>query len=257
VISKNKIKLIKSLEYKKFRSIHQLFVAEGNKLVTDLLKSGYEIVSIMGTREYIAKVEQYLRPGIELFTCSREEIQSASLQKSPQDALALCRIPQYHLDDADPRNNLIICLDNIQDPGNLGTIIRIADWFGIRDVVCSNDTTDSFNPKTVQATMGSVSRVRVHYTELIGYLSSEFEKKTEIIGALMEGDSIFTQGLSSTGILLMGNEGKGISDDLLPFISKKVTIPHFSKYAEHAESLNVAVATAICCAEIRRRDNPA
>jgi RNA methyltransferase, TrmH family len=253
VISKNKIKLIKSLENKKYRDIHQLFLAEGNKIVTDLLHSKVEVRTLIGTSEFLTKTENLIKHGSEVIESNHAGIKSASLLQNPQEAIALCQIPSYNLDDADPSIQLLICLDNIQDPGNLGTIIRVSDWFGIENVVCSSGMADIFNPKAVQASMGSIGRVKVHYTALDKFLSAASGKRVSIIGAYLDGENAFTTDLPEAGILMMGNEGRGISEDLTGYISKKIRIPSFSKSAEHAESLNVATATAILCAEFRRR----
>lgn len=253
MISKNKIKLIKSLEYKKYRDIHQLFLAEGNKIVTDLLHSKMEVKTLIGTSEFLSQTENLIKQGTEVIESSHAGIKSASLLQNPQEAIALCQIPSYNLEDADPSTQLLICLDNIQDPGNLGTIIRVADWFGIENIVCSSGMADTFNPKAVQASMGSLGRVKVHYTSLDKFLSAASGKGVTITGAYLDGENVFTSDLPESGILVMGNEGRGISEDLAGYISKKISIPSFSKSAAHAESLNVATATAILCAEFRRR----
>jgi RNA methyltransferase, TrmH family len=171
--------------------------------------------------------------------------------------LAICEIPEYILEVQLLKNKLTLVLDDIKDPGNLGTIIRIADWFGIENILCSNDTADTFNPKVVQATMGSIARVKVHYTALTDFFRIENGKlNIKSYGALLEGDNIYTKQLSSEGFIIIGNESKGISEDLLPYITDKVTIPAFSHYRSdtgEAESLNAAIATAIICSEFRRR----
>jgi len=253
VISKNKIKLVKSLEYKKYRDIHQLFLAEGNKIVTDILHSKTEVKTLIGTPEFLGHSENLIKQGTEVIESNRAGIKSASLLQNPQEAIALCRIPAYNLDEADPSTQLLICLDNIQDPGNLGTIIRVADWFGIENVVCSSGMADIFNPKAVQASMGSLGRVKVHYAPLHSFLSAASEKGIPITGAFLNGENVFTSDLPEPGILVMGNEGQGISEELAGYINKKICIPTFSISETHAESLNVAIATAILCAEFRRR----
>jgi RNA methyltransferase, TrmH family len=254
VISKKKIKLIKSLEYKKYREINQLFIAEGNKIVKELLRSNLIIKTLIGTSDYLQEIKTLINSGIEIIEATDIDIKSVSLLKNPQEAIALCQIPFYNIEEANPTEKLIICLDNIQDPGNMGTIIRIADWFGIENVVCSLSTADIFNPKSVQASMGSVCRVKVHYTELPSFLKSSSEKTDFIAGAFIEGDNIYTTDLPKSGILVMGNEGRGISDEVIPFINQKISIPSFSVSANHAESLNAAIATAIFCSEFRRRE---
>lgn len=253
MISKNKIKLIKSLEYKKYREVHQLFLAEGNKIVKELVQSNIVIKTLIGTSNFLQEVKKLLKSEVEIIDAIDSDIKSASLLKNPQDAIALCQIPINNIEEADPSDKLIICLDNIQDPGNLGTIIRIADWFGIEDVVCSLSSADIFNPKSVQASMGSFCRVKVHYTELTGFLKSSSEKTGFLGGAFIDGNNLYTTYLPKSGILVVGNEGRGISEEVIPFINQKISIPAFSSSANHAESLNAAIATAIFCSEFRRR----
>lgn len=254
MISKNKIKLIKSLEYKKYRESHQVFLAEGNKIIKELVQSDILIKTLIGTSDFLQEIKKLLKSEVEIIEATNSEIKSISLLKNPQDAIALCHIPENNIEEADPSDKLLICLDNVQDPGNLGTIIRIADWFGIEDVVCSLSTADIFNPKSVQASMGSICRVKVHYTELPGFLESSSEKTCFLAGAFMEGNNLYTTYLPKSGILVVGNEGRGISDEVIPFINQKICIPSFSSSSNHAESLNAAIATAIFCSEFRRRE---
>mgnify|MGYP004701454295 CR=1 FL=1 len=253
VISKNSIKLIKSLEYRKYRLVHQLFLAEGNKMVTDLLRSRIKIRTIIGTPEFLQGLNEQEIRGIELTEAKGDEIRNASLLRNPQDALAICHIPEDSGTLPDPSRNLVICLDNIQDPGNLGTIVRIADWFGVMHVVCSPGTADIFNPKAVQATMGSIGRVKVSYFPLAEWLGNAAAEGNFIAGTFLGGENLYSTELSPAGILVMGNEGKGISEEVVPFIGKRIHIPSFSADNNHAESLNVAMATAVVCSEFRRR----
>lgn len=254
MISKSKIKLIKSLEYRKYREQTGLFIAEGNKLVNDIINSDIQIDTLIAIPDFAKELklsEKLEAP--EIVTASSDEIKLASLLKNPQDAIALCRIPVYNLERVNPDESLIICLDGIQDPGNLGTIIRLADWFGISDIVCSHGSVDAFNPKVIQASMGSVCRVAVHYTDLVPFVKLFVGRMGNISGAFLLGENLFKSHFEQTGILVMGNEGRGISNDLASLIERKISIPSFSHQAQHAESLNVAVATAIICSEIRRR----
>jgi RNA methyltransferase, TrmH family len=253
VISKNKIKLIKSLEYKKYRELHQLFPAEGNKIVKEILQSDIEIKMLIGTSDYLREIKTLIKSEVEIVEATQHEIKNVSFLINPQDVIALCQIPINKIEEADPSDKLLICLDNIQDPGNLGTIIRIADWFGIENVVCSLSTADIFNPKSVQASMGSFCRVKVNYTDLPAFLKSSSAKTQFVAGAFIEGNNIYTTNMPKSGILVMGNEGRGISDEVIPFINQKISIPAFSTSSDHAESLNVAIATAIFCSEFRRR----
>ena len=228
MISKNQIKFIRQLEQKKFRHREGLFVAEGTKVVGDLLKAGYIPHSLYATSEWIAS-----HSVAEATEVTDDELTRLSFQQHPQQVLALFPIPEPA--DLSPlTSHLSLLLDGVQDPGNLGTIIRIADWFGISNIICSEDTVDAYNPKVVQATMGSIARVNIIYTnllELLDGLPADFP----VYGTLLDGENIYTQELTPHGLIIMGNEGNGISD------------------AVRADSLNVAIATAITCSEFRRR----
>ena len=254
VIPKSIRQLIKSLDQKKHRKSSGLFLVEGNKMALDLLSSDIEIETMIVTDNFLKTNSTQIVGKTELISTDWDQIRKASLLKTPQDALAICKIPEYGINHANPANNWVLCLDGIQDPGNLGTIIRIADWFGITDIVCSPDTVDAFNPKTVQATMGSIFRTRVHYTQLAEYFAPMQENNIFIGGTFLEGENIYTKSLPSTGIMIMGNEGSGIREVTFPYISEKIFIPSFAKEKTHAESLNVGVATAIICSEIRSRN---
>lgn len=246
MVSKSKIKLIRSLEKKKYRDELKLFVAEGNKLVADL-------IHIFDCEWMIAKTSwmatQGNIPAKEIQIDENEDIRQVSLLKNPQDVLAIFRQPQYSLQDVNPANQLILALDGIQDPGNLGTIIRTADWFGIEHIVCSLDTTDVFAPKTVQATMGALTHVSVHYTELEQFLKVY---KVPLYGTFLDGKSLYEKKLSNNGIIVMGNEGNGIRPTIESLIKERLFIPNYPLYRETSESLNVATAAAIICAEFRR-----
>ena len=230
MISKNKIKLIHSLETKKGREKVGLFVAEGPKVVKDLLQAGF-----------IAK---------EVFE-DIEDIKEISFLQHPQSMLGVFHLPTNGFKELS-KNQLVLALDGVQDPGNLGTIIRVADWFGIKDIYCSHDTADCWNPKVVQATMGSIARVQLHYVDLnkmVESLPADFP----IYATLLDGENIYKQELSHHGMIVMGNEGKGISPLLRTKINRKLYIPSYSSDGNTAESLNVAIATSIVCAEFRRR----
>ena len=249
MLSKNKIKYIRSLELKKNRKEAQVFLAEGHKLVDDLL--GYfPCQLIVGTSQWLhthTKIQAE-----EIIEVSEEELSRASLLKTPQEVLAIFKQPQYSYNPTIAREQLCLALDDIQDPGNLGTIVRIADWFGIKHIFCSTGTADIYNPKTVQATMGAIARVQLHYcnlTELFTKLAN-----IPIFGTFLDGENIYTQKLSTYGIIVMGNEGKGISPEVSNFINKRLLIPNFPQGYKTSESLNVAVATAITCSEFRRRN---
>lgn len=240
MISKNKIKLIHSLETKKGREKVGLFVAEGPKVVNDLLHEGFVADEILDDIEDIKKVSflQHPQPLLGVFKLPEVTL------KSPNDYLSLF--------NKVVDNHLVLALDGVQDPGNLGTIIRIADWFGIENIFCSHETADCWNPKVVQATMGSIARVKLHYlnlNDLIDQLPADYP----IYATLLDGYNIYEQELSHHGMIVMGNEGKGISPQLRTKINRKLLIPNYPPERETAESLNVAIATSIVCAEFRRR----
>ena len=250
MISKNQIKYIKSLEQKKVRYREGMFVAEGPKVVGDLLEAGYVPDRIMATPEWFQNGNWQEEGCSQIVT--DEELNRISFLQHPQQVLAVFPIPVFQNQNHDFSSHLFLALDNVQDPGNLGTIIRIADWFGITTIFCSPDTADAYNPKVVQATMGSIARVHVVYTDL-QMLFSEIPAGTPVYGTFLDGKDIYEQTLSPNGIIIMGNEGNGISHDVAKYVNKKLLIPHYPAEKETADSLNVAIATAITCAEFRRR----
>ena len=231
MISKNKIKLIHSLETKKGREKAGLFVAEGPKVVNDLLHAGFTAENIFEDIEDIKKI---------------------SFLQHPQSMLGVFKLPRNEYYTEFSITQLVLALDGVQDPGNLGTIIRVADWFGIKDIFCSLDTADCWNPKVVQATMGSIARVQLHYVDLNKMVES-LPADYPIYATLLDGENIYKQELSHHGMIVMGNEGKGISPILRTKINRKLYIPNYSSNEDTAESLNVAIATSIVCAEFRRR----
>ncbi len=248
MLSKNKIKYIQSLSQKKNRMATGCFLAEGNKLVGDTL-SAFHCELLVATEEWLAAHAG--AEADEILIAGQEEIERASLLRSPQSVMAVYRMPDRHMDYNLVSTSLSLVLDTIQDPGNLGTIIRLADWFGIENVFCSPECVDVYNPKTVQATMGALARVKVFYlplVELFGQLS-----KLPVYGTFLDGDNIYEQELTQNGFVLMGNEGNGISSSLEKYISKRLYLPNYPPFRQTTESLNVAVATAIVCAEFRRR----
>ncbi|WP_294176208.1 RNA methyltransferase [uncultured Coprobacter sp.] len=247
MLSKNKIKFIHSLELKKARQETGCFVAEGNKLVNDTMRS-FDCRLLVATASWLEGHSELKAE--EIIEVSSEEIKKASLLKTPQDVIAVYRIPDYSINFECLVERLTIALDMVQDPGNMGTIIRLADWYGIENVFCSLGCVDVYNPKTVQATMGALARVKVCYVDL----KDLFEKvKTPVYGTFLNGKDIYKSELTSHGIIVMGNEGKGISENLERYISKRLFIPNYPQGRETTESLNVAVATAVVCAEFRRR----
>jgi len=253
MLSKNKIKLIQSLNRKKDRDESGLFLVEGNKMVEEALRSDFKVETLVCTSGFLQ-----LHPGIrskvnELIEADSESIQKASLLQNPQDSLALINQPVNFKPDMNFQNDLILALDFIQDPGNLGTILRIADWFGIRTVICSENTVDIYNPKVVQASMGAIFRVNTWFTNLEKFISETKENHIPVFGTFLEGKDIYTEKLSRNGIIVLGNEGNGISEAVSKLVTQKLFIPSFSSTDNKPESLNVAIATAICCSEFRRR----
>jgi TrmH family RNA methyltransferase len=237
MISKNQIKIVRQLEQKKYRKKEGLFVAEGPKVVGDLLRAGFKAHTIFATSEWESQGQTFQE-------VSDEELRRVSFLQHPQRVLALFFIPTESIPSV---SSLSLALDDVQDPGNLGTIIRIADWFGIDTIYCSENTADAWSPKVVQATMGSIARVNIIYTDLQELIS---KAQVPVYGTLLDGQDIYTQELSKEGIIVMGNEGNGISAPIRKLINRKLLIPQFH---EGPESLNVAIATAITCSEFRRR----
>ena len=250
MISKNKIKFIRSLELKKNRTKEGLFVAEGHKVVGDLLALQPARL-IVATAEWIKG--KILAQETEVIEVSEEELRKVSFLQHPQQVIGVFRqaSSSFGFSDIDT-SQLSLALDGVQDPGNLGTIIRIADWFGITHIYCSPDTADVYNPKVVQATMGSIARVRVEYGNLPGMVES-LPADVPVYGTLLDGDNIYQQNLENRGLIVMGNEGKGISPALAAKVNRRLLIPNFPEGRATADSLNVAIATAITCAEFRRQ----
>jgi TrmH family RNA methyltransferase len=244
-MTKQEKKDITALSVKKYRDKERLFVVEGEKSVSEFLDSSFKVRKVYYTRECDFSVKH-----TDANEISPTEMQQISNLKTASPVLAVVEIPSVEMESI-PHNDLILALDDVQDPGNLGTIIRLADWFGINNIVCSLFTADAYGPKTVQATMGSLTRVRLVYTDLYSFLKSENREST-IYGTFLEGENIYQTELSHNGIIVMGNEGKGISPEIAGLVSRKLLIPAFADNV--AESLNVAVATAIVCSEFRRRN---
>ena len=250
-LSKNRIKYIHSLEQKKNRKADKVFLAEGPKLVGDLL-GHFPCQFLLATSEWLSR-NRPLSTVTDVTEVSEEELSRASLLKTPQQVLAVFRQPDEETDISVISHSLCLALDDVQDPGNLGTIVRIADWFGIEHIFCSNGTADIYNPKTVQATMGAIARVKLHYCNLPEFIGNASKKNIPVFGTFLDGENIYTQHLPKNGIIVMGNEGNGISEQIARKVSHRLLIPNYPQGCETSESLNVAVATAIVCAEFRRR----
>ncbi len=247
MLSKAKIKWIHSLDLKKNRTELHLFVAEGHKLVTELLP-------LMPCR-FLTATAEWLHThsdihAAEIAEASQQELSKASNQQHPQEVLAVFEIPDKKTDLNYLKNNLSLALDNIQDPGNLGTIIRTADWFGINTLLCSIGCADAYNPKTVQASMGSIARVAVHYLKLEDFLPT---LNIPVFGTFLEGKNLYElPNLPQAAVILMGNEGNGISEKLKPIVNEKLYIPEYPSGSKRVESLNVSIATGIICAAFRK-----
>ena len=240
MVSKNQIKLITGLQQKKYRHEHELFLAEGVKVIRELLQSDFELEFLCQTEALFDEV-----PDSKKYIVTESELKKISALSAANNCLAVFKMPQ-------PKplvsNGLIVALDDIRDPGNMGTIIRLCDWFGIEQLICSTETVDIYNPKVVQATMGSISRVSVHYMNLEKYLS---ETNLPVFGTFMDGKNIYSETLPKEGIIVMGNEANGISATIEKTASNRLSIPRFGNLKQ-AESLNVATATAIILSEFRR-----
>lgn len=253
MISKNTIKLIKSLALKKYRTKEQLFLVEGDKLVSEVVESNLQVKELIVTSAFSHSLEKRFK-NIETITyVESKEIKQASLLKSPQNSIAICRMPATKTFPTQLPNTLSVYLDGIQDPGNLGTILRICDWFGIQAIFCSPDTVDFFNPKVIQASMGSFNRINVWECEFDAIKELAENSNTRLFGAFMDGKNIYKQSLPQNALLVMGNEGKGIRAEVEKRIDARIRIPNFSTNDDKAESLNVSVATSIICSEFKRR----
>lgn len=248
-LSKNKIKYIRSLKDKKYRQEHGVFVAEGTKLVTDLLAASCPCRLIAALPGVLSANPDMTAD--EIVTADEYELQKATFLKTPPSIIGVFCLPVSDLSSVRFERRLSLVLDGVQDPGNVGTIVRVADWFGIENVICSHHTADVFSPKTVQATMGAIARVRVHYTDIVGFLRRHAH--LPVYGTFLDGESIYSETLSENGFIVMGSEGKGIGDETAAVVNRKLFVPSFPTERATSESLNVAVATAVVCAEFRRK----
>ncbi len=253
MISKSTIKLIKSLALKKYRIKEKLFLVEGDKNVIEVLNSNYKTERLFATKTFVYENENSCSKAISTTKVEHSEIKRTSLLQNPQNALAICSLPEKQLFPEILNNNLSVYLDDIQDPGNLGTIIRICDWFNIEYLFCSPNTADLYNPKVIQASMGSFCRVQIFKSKFEQVAGLAKLSRAPIFGAFLEGKNIYTEILPAKAILVMGNEGNGIHKELENIIDRKIKIPEFSEKENSAESLNVSVATAIICSEFKRK----
>jgi TrmH family RNA methyltransferase len=240
MVSKNQIKLITSLQQKKYRNTNKLFFAEGVKVIQELLQSNFELEHLYSTQDDFEEVSKEKKTLID-----DNDLKKISALSTPNTCLAVFKMP---VEKNIIESGLIVALDSIRDPGNLGTILRLCDWFGINQLLCSKETVDIYNPKVVQATMGSIARVNVNYIDLNAFI---VQTKLPVFGTFMDGENIYKTKLPQEGIIVMGNEANGISAELEKLIQNRLTIPRFGDI-QKTESLNVATATAIILSEFRR-----
>jgi len=240
MVSKNQIKLITSLQQKKYRINNQLFFAEGVKVIQELLQSNFELEHLFTTQFDFEEV-----PAPKKSLIHENDLKKISALATPNSCLAVFKIPQQKEIN---QSGLIVALDDIRDPGNLGTILRLCDWFGVKQLICSKETVDIYNPKVVQATMGSITRVQVAYVDLVEYIS---ETKLPVFGTFMDGENVYKKTLPQEGVIVMGNEANGISEGIEKLVKNRISIPRFGDL-QKTESLNVATATAIILSEFKR-----
>lgn len=238
MVSKSQIKLITSLQQKKYRDKTGFFVAEGPKVINEFINAGLKLYALYSTETFKNQFDNF-------YNVSETELQKISFLKKANTSLAIFEIPNK---ESIKNEGLIVMLDAIRDPGNLGTIIRLCDWFGVTQLICSKDTADCYNPKVVQATMGSIARVHVIYTELSKFIN---DSNLPVYGGVMDGSSIYSENLPKDAIIVLGNEGNGISEEIKALLTHRITIPQFGKTKE-TESLNVATATAVLLSEFKR-----
>ena len=240
MVSKNQIKLITSLQQKKYRNIEKLFIAEGTKVIQELLQSNFELEHLYTTKEDFNEITSANRTVV-----SESDLKKISALSTINTCLGVFRVPESKTTQEE---GLLVALDDIRDPGNMGTILRLCDWFGVKEVVCSKTTVDIYNPKVIQATMGSISRVNVNYVDLNSFLENT---SLPVFGTFMDGKNIYNQKLPKDGIIVMGNEANGISSTVEKIVSERLSIPRFGTL-QQTESLNVATATAIVLSEFKR-----
>jgi TrmH family RNA methyltransferase len=250
MLSKTKIKFIKSLQIKKTRDEEKLFVIEGDKLVKEFLAAQVSIKLLVAKNEFLKDLSSL--PG-SYEEATFEELKQISSLKTPHNALAIVNIPEPEFDLSSILRQYCVALDFIQDPGNLGTIIRAAGWFGIKNIICSPDCVDVYNPKVIQACMGALLHVNIFYYDLKTVLKAAHDYSAKVFGTMLEGKSVYKHKLDSKGIILLGNESKGISPELFPFIDEKISIPKFSVAKEGIDSLNVGMAASIVFSEFLRK----
>jgi len=254
MISKNKMNFVISLQKKKSREEEKLYVIEGDKLVREYLMKGMKMRLLAAKPEFIGTLPAGQKDLIaEIEPAGYEDLKKMSTLATPHNAIAVVPIPDHKLVSYEILKGLCAALDFVQDPGNMGTIIRAAAWFGIRNIICSGNCVDVYNPKVVQASMGALLNVSVIFCDLAKFLSDAQENEVPVFGTLLEGESIYSARLGKKGVILLGNESKGISPDLLPFVTKKLMIPKFTTATTGIDSLNVGMAASVVFSEFARR----
>lgn len=254
MLNKATISLIISLQKKKIREEENLFVIEGDKMVREFLEAGMTARFLIGKPEFINSLtEAHKRNISEIIPANYEELKRMSTLKTPHNVMAVIEKTNIVTDEKKLLSKLTVAMDCIQDPGNLGTIIRAAAWFGIRNIVCSINSVDVYNPKVIQASMGAILNVKVFYTDIPQLLKTATEKGLNIYGAFIKGKSIYTSELSKNGIILLGNESKGLSRELHPYVTHRIMIPGVNKKAPGIDSLNVSMAATVIFSEFARR----
>jgi len=254
MITRHQAKMILSLQKRKVREESSLFVIEGDKLVREYIMAGNRVTLLAGKPEWInGEPEMVISGADEVVTVTYDDLRRISSLKTPHNVLAVAAMKKLPYNDEILKGALTLVLEYVQDPGNLGTIVRIAAWFGIRNIICSPDCVDFYNPKVIQASMGAFIHVMVHYQPLEPLLSKAQANGLNVFGATMNGRSVYESHLGSEGLILLGNESKGISDGLLVFVTEQITIPGHEKPLAGIESLNVSMAAAIICSEFARR----
>jgi TrmH family RNA methyltransferase len=256
MISKTKMAFIISLQKKKVREEEKLYVIEGDKIVKEYLMSGILLRTLIAKPEFINSIPSAHKNGIgEIIPASYDDLKKISSLKTPHNALAILNMPGNDIDYTHLAKGLSVALDFVQDPGNLGTIIRAAAWFGINEIYCSGNCVDVYNPKVIQATMGAILHVKVFYTDLRKLFEKASAEKIRIYGAMLEGDSIYSRKLGETGIIFLGNESKGISEELKPFITDRIKIPKLAGTKPGIDSLNVGMAASVIFSEFARNQS--
>ena len=253
MLSKNKIKFLVSLQKKKSRDEYGLYLIEGDKMVKEYISAAMPVKSVIAKPEFLKSLPADYMDNIENEAVSYEDLKKVSTLKTPHNAIAVVAMPEQDPDLKNIFPDWCLALDFIQDPGNLGTIIRAAAWFGIRNIVCSEESVDAFNPKVIQASMGALIHVNVVYSDLAKFLNTASGEQIPVYGSVLDGESVYTLDLSEKGIVLLGNESKGISENLIPYISRKLTIPRYSNSSLGIDSLNVGMAASIIISEVARR----